>query len=739
MALTDIETDDFSLDDLVSELSKDVKDALDFMDTAFGSDRERAEKYYAGGSDVPVDGNRSKYVATKVRDTVRGVRPSLLRVFLSSVAPVEFLPSSRVSASLARQQTAYVVQKFHEAGGYMAIYEAFQNAMLHKVGPVQYWWEDEVQEDFRTYTNLSAEQFQVLQQTPDIRVVSAETETITAIGPNGEPIEEPVYTVELAYQTHCGKLRIEPVLLNEFVIDDGAINGRPPRVIGRQLAMPISDILQTYPDIDPEQLHEIADGEEPELKRNLGESERRRGYMRRKPRRNPQDPSMRRVVITDVYWRADLDGTGIAQTWRWVLGGVNQKELLHYERAEDGHNFALFQIDPKPGAVFGDSLYDLTHNDQDGLTSLTRGVIDNAHASNNPRIAYHETMVNADDILNWDIGSPIRFRAAGMIQPVEVPFIGGALQPFIEYWNHDVENKTGVSRASLGLDPRAMQSTDKEAVQNTIRNAAGQVEVMARNLGETGMVPLFRGLLRLCLRHQHPSQVMWVTGEAYVPVDLRYFDPTLNMQVNVGLGGGDDDKRVLGLEKVMGVQEKILGQFGPQQPVVQPHQVTAAIEDYVKALGFKDATRYVTPLTPDQSEQLMQQMAEAANQPPPPDPTLQALKETEMIKSQSRMAEKTMESDLKVREKMVDVELDIATQAREDDLERDRMLQDLYIAAGKLMIEGGNLDVKRIQLMQAATQGAATARQGDEKLGIERQKVAQGAPQAAGRKPNGAL
>jgi hypothetical protein len=705
MTVVEAEDDLIDIEELVSEIGRDVKDAQDFLDTNFSGERERAERYYNGESDVRVQGNRSKYVATKVRDTIRGVRPSILRAFFGSTAAVEFLPSSKVSAPLARQQTMYVNQEFQNAGGYRAIYDATQNAMLHKVGPVQYWWESDLEEDYRTYTNLTIEQAQWLQQQPNVRIIAVEETMVTTMGPSGMPQQEPLLTIDMAYQTRTGRLRVEPVLLSELIIDEGAVNGRPPLVIGKQVSMTVSDVLKTYPEVDPDQVMEL-NNSEPEVSRNSGEAANRRRYIRKPKRQDPVDPSMKRVLITDIYRAADLDGTGVAQMWRWVLGGTNL-ELLYYERAEDGHNFALFQIDPKPGAVFGNSLYDLTHSDQDGLTSATRGVINNLHAANHPRVAYHETMVNADDVQNWDIGAPIRFRQPGMLQEIAVPFVGGQVVPFIEYWNNDVENKTGVSRASLGLDPRALQSTDKQAVANTIQSGAGQTEVMVRNLAETGMVPLFQGILRLCMRHQDPQQVIWITGEQYIPVDLSQFDPTLNMQVNVGLGGGDDEKRVVGLEKVMALQEKIIGQFGPTNPVVQPYHVTQTMEDYIKALGFKDVSRYIKPMTEDESKKVVADLQAKASQPPPPDPQVEALKQIEALKTAQKNQQAILDAELKRRQSIVDAELEMGKVAQSDDLARDKMLQDLFIAAGGLAVEGEKLEVQRVVAQQRATQPKA--------------------------------
>ena len=110
------------------------------------------------------------------------------------------------------------------------------------------------------------------------------------------------------------------------------------------------------------------------------------------------------------------------------------------------------------------------------------GLLDNIHASNNPRIAFNKDAVNIDDLLNNEIGALIRTQGGPgeSILPLTVPFAAGTTLPAMEYFDALVENKTGVSRASLGLNPDALQSTTATAVNATVQGAEGQVEVMAR-------------------------------------------------------------------------------------------------------------------------------------------------------------------------------------------------------------------------------------------------------------------
>ena len=58
----------------------------------------------------------------------------------------------------------------------------------------------------------------------------------------------------------------------------------------------------------------------------------------------------------------------------------------------------------------------------------------------------------------------------------------------------------------MGLDPDAMQSTTRAAVQNTIQQQAGQIEVMVRNLAD-GMKALFGIMLRAAIKNTDEEQL----------------------------------------------------------------------------------------------------------------------------------------------------------------------------------------------------------------------------------------
>ena len=91
---------------------------MDFVEGEISEDRIKAQRYYDGEVDLGYEDGRSKVVATKVRDTVRSVKPSLMRIFLSTAKPVEFVPRGPEDVAMAEQATEFMHHEFTRLNGY---------------------------------------------------------------------------------------------------------------------------------------------------------------------------------------------------------------------------------------------------------------------------------------------------------------------------------------------------------------------------------------------------------------------------------------------------------------------------------------------------------------------------------------------------------------------------------------------------------------------------------------------
>lgn len=657
----DTEAAGLSMDDIEGIASSAVEDAIDFIDSEIAPDRIKAQRYFDGETDLGSEPGRSKVVATKIRDTVRSIKPSLMRVFLSSGRYVEFVPRGPEDVQMAEQATAYLHYRMQELNGYRLISDAFHDALVKKVGILKAFYEEYDTSEVFTFTGLDEMQYLAILQSPDVEVIE-HTETIV----EGEL---PSHDLKVLRRSSEGDLCVVSVPPEEFFIDRNARSIEDCYVCGHRSEMRVGDLLEMG--FSEEQVEglgnsttDLSDQEDDERRRYSTDSDESE---------NAVDPSSKLVLVTEAYMRIDADGTGNLMLHKVILGG-SQNRLLSAELCDE-IPFALFEIDPEPHTVFGRSIPDLLFDDQDAATSVMRGILDNVAMTNSPRIGLVDGQVNIDDVLSNEVGAVIRMRNPGAVQPFSVPFAAGQTLPAMQYMDNMIEGKTGVTRASMGLDPDAMQSTTKAAVNATVSAAAGQTEVMARNLAEGGMRRLFRLLLSLTIRHADAPKFMRLNGE-FTSVDPRVWDATMDVSINVGLGTGREEEKAAAYREVLGLQMQVYNEYGPQNGVVSLVNIRNTVSDMMASAGIRNSERYFQPITPEYETMLQQKAALAAQQAAqtgPQDAQAQAFLQAEQMKAQG-----------KAQTDMMKVQLDATKAAMQDDRERDKMYQNLALKNAEL-------------------------------------------------------
>ena len=96
-------------EDDIQNIARDaVTDAIDFIESEISEDRIRAQRYFEGKVDIGHEEGRSGVVATKVRDTIRNIKPSLMRVFLSNENYVQFTPKNTQQVQSAETATKFI-------------------------------------------------------------------------------------------------------------------------------------------------------------------------------------------------------------------------------------------------------------------------------------------------------------------------------------------------------------------------------------------------------------------------------------------------------------------------------------------------------------------------------------------------------------------------------------------------------------------------------------------------------
>ena len=673
-----------------------IEDAVDFVESEISDQRIKAQRYYDGEVDIGHEDGRSKVVATKVRDTIRAVKPSLMRIFLSSSKPVEYTPTGPEDVAAAEQATSYMHYEFNRQNGYRVLNDAFHDALVKKQGIVKAYWLTTTAAKIYTYSDLSDDEFTYLVADDGVTVLEHTVEYAAAMDPMGMQVEAPVHSVKISREEESGEMRVESVPPEDFFISRDARNLEDAYVVAHRTDMRVGDLIAMGYDPDVVKNLDSFDGGT-----DMAEAEvfARRGYSEDSSDEDPQDPSMKNVTVTEAYMRIDADGTGIPVLHRITCGGTAY-EMLDYELADE-IPFAKFEVDSEPHTFYGRSLAEIIIDDQDAATSILRGILDNVAMTNNPRIAVTEGAVNMDDVLNNEIGAVVRQRTPGAVQTLAVPFVAGQTLSALSYMDGLVEQKTGVTRASMGLDPDAMQSTTKAAVTATVQAAAGQVEVMARNLAD-GVKDLFGIMLRLMVKNVDEDQIMRLNG-TFVPIDPRVWDTGMDVSINVGLGTGREEERAMAYREVLGLQRQVYAEYGPSNGVVSLVNIRNTLSDMMAASGIRNSDRYFQPITPEYEQQLLmqaQQEAQAIGQQGPQDPQAMAFMQTEQMKAQTRAQTDAMK-----------VQLDAQKAIMDDDRKRDEMYQDLVLKnaelEGKFGLQANEQQIKAEQERQRMIGGMA--------------------------------
>jgi hypothetical protein len=672
-----------------------IAQAVDFVESEITHDRIKAQRYFDGEVDIGYEDGRSSVVATKVRDTVRAVKPSLMRVFMSTARPVEFIPKGPEDVAFAEQATDYMHYVFNQNDGFRVLNDAFHDALIKKQGIVKVYWETKYRTETYSYTDLTQEERDYILSDMGISIIEEAVTMNVEIDQMGMEVEMPSYSLKVSRSIPEGSLKIESVPPEEFFVNSQARTLDDAYVVCHRTEMRVGDLVAMgYP------FEEVYDLDSLYGASDISEAEdiERRGYSQDDYEDQSGDPAMRNVAITEAYMRLDVEGTGVPILHRMICGGSSYK-LLDFERVDEVP-FAVFEVDPEPHTMYGRSLAELIMDDQDAATSIIRGVLDNVAMTNNPRIGIVDGAVNIDDVLNNEIGAIVRMRQAGAIQDLAVPFTAGQTLGALQYMDALVEQKTGVTQ-NVALNPDAMQSTTAAGVQATVDAAAAQVEVMVRNLSE-GMRRMFGLLLRLHVKHTDEEQLMRMNGQ-FVPVDPRAWNADMDVQVNVGLGTGREQEKAAALQGILQIQQQVYQNYGPMNGLVSLTNIRNTLADVLASSGVRNAERYFAPITPEIEQQMLmlQQQQQAQMAQGQPDPN-QAFLQAEQMKAQAKMQSDAMK-----------MQLDAQKAAAEDDRKRDQMAQDLLVDAAKIYGQyGANVDVARIKAEQDKVRQVANIARG---------------------------
>tara|TARA_B100001964_G_C14224218_1_gene596824 strand:+ start:244 stop:2280 length:2037 start_codon:yes stop_codon:yes gene_type:complete len=573
---------------LLSLISQEISSSLGFYASDLSKQRENALKYYLGeplGNEVE---GRSSVVSQDLLEVIESILPSLMRMFTQSDKVVNFEPMQPEDVPYAEQISDYCNFVFnHDNNGFSILQSMFKTALLQKNGFCKVYWKVSKEQKKETYKNLDETQYQALLIDDEIEVINAE-EIVDEESLNGSLESQVTYDVEVRRTKEYGRVAIDPVPPEEILVSSRATSLKDCDFIAHRVRKTISELLDMgFKKSDVENLpsaEEEVFNTEAMVRKNYDDSTSNLEV-------SDIDPSMRVVQITECYMRADVDGDGIAELRKIIVGGsgYNSYNILENEEISISP-FAMCVAIPMPFRFFGLSMYDLLADVQLMSTAIMRQSLDNMYTLGNARTIVVDGQANLDDLLVARSGGIVRVKSPNAVTSMpQTNFLNEGLA-MMQKIDQLKEKRSGVPNQLMGLNPDTINKshTTAQSVNQMMQSSTQRIELIARSFAE-GVKDLFKNILSVVCEYQDRERIIKLRGK-FVSIDPREWVNRYDCTVQVGLGTGNQDQRLDVLQKVLSVQEKLLQAGG--LGLVTPQNIYNTLENYLQNSGYKDASQF---------------------------------------------------------------------------------------------------------------------------------------------------
>ena len=579
-----------------------IEEAVDYIDLSEAPDRIVASDYFNGKPFGNEEDGRSQVVSRDVRDTIALMLPQIMRTFFGTQRVVEYQPRFPEDVPSSEQASDYVnavVLGADNPTSFQTFYSIIKDALVKRVGIAKVDWERREEVEHEEYTGLDDQALEALMSDPDIEGSSLESYPDPSFKPppaeSVSPTEAPqqqqesmdapmLHDVVIRRLSVEGSVVFESLPPEEFLIDRRAKSVEEASIVAHRRYLTVSELVSMGYDFD--EMLDLA-GDDSEFDTNME-------YLARHPLGSYADSdeggeANRKVLYIEAYAKVDFGGSGITSLRKFCCAG-NHHKLLHHSPVND-IPFVVFSGYPEPHFWRGQSVADLTMDVQLVKSSILRNMLDSLAKSIHPDTWLVEGQVNIDDALSNKVGKLVRTRSAGAIGELNKSFNGKEAFPMLDYMDRMKEDRTGMSKASMGLDPDALQSTEKSAVSATMASSQAQIELLCRVFAENGMKPLFKKILKLLHNHQEKARMVRLRN-TWIPIDPRVWDIGMDVSVNVALGMGTTQERMQMLAGLAVKQEKILQEQGSTNPFVTNQQYHHTLSKMTELSGFKDVQSF---------------------------------------------------------------------------------------------------------------------------------------------------
>jgi hypothetical protein len=681
-------------------------------------DRAAAMNHYHGrpyGDEVE---GRSQVVSRDLAEAVDWALPGIMKVLTQSGRLAEFDPTGPQDEELAAQESDYVNQVLMKDNpGFMVLHDTIKDTLLLRNGYVKHWWEVEEKIEESSYTGLTMDAIAMLMQGmeqdgAEVEIVGQDSHMVDPMQLPGMPPMPPqnaamgimqptmmteIFDLRVKVKRKCGKLVWMAVPSEEVRVSKkcrGSLQESPftehvtrkTRSELRELGMPADfvDLLPSYVE---------STNSTQSLARDTTSDESTTTDT------DAGDRTMDEIQYCEAYVRVDYDGDGIAELRKIVTVADQIPPGDDWNEQIPAVPMTGFVAKRVPHRHVGESLDDELSDLQQIMTVLKRQLLDNIYLNNNSEIVLNEN-ANIKDFMTRTPGGIKRTKGTDPVQNSVMPLVTkpiiGDILPVIDYFDQSKEVRTGISKATTGLDPDVLQNTTKGAFMENLAKASQKMEMIARLIAETGVKESVLQAHAILMRHQDKERVVQMRGK-WTPVNPQEWKTRTQLTVRVGLGTGSEEEKRGKLQLLSQLQGTLLQMLGAAPPPVYERMYTM-FSDVAKTLGIETPEKYAVPPNSPEHQQILAE-AKQAQQAQQGQPGADDLSKAAMIQAQANMqiqSERT-QSNLRVK-------------AAEDQFNRDKAMLQARMDAADAEAQRRH-EVMLAQMKNASTESIETMKQ----------------------------
>ncbi len=663
------------LDDseIVTIVEDNIKMSVGYYDSDLSRERQKVTQYMNASLPKPAHDGNSKYVSQTVFDAVSSMSAALLETFSAGNKICKFTPQGPEDVEMAAVCTAYTdYQLFRMNDAFGVFRDVITNGLTSRVGIAKVFWDERFEDEISEFDSLTQDELDMLLAEDDIELEDSETNELGLI--SGTIIKK----------VDKSQVCIETVPPEQFLIQPQATS-LDVNFLAHREPKTISELREMYPDYQ-DKIDRIGDHEDiqletdPEILARHEDIGADRGF-----NATGYQDQVRTVLVYEAYIMLDPQGTGIAKLHKVCKAGNILLDIQQVDR----HPFLAFAPLPIPHSFYGANFADKLIHTQNAKTVLTRSILDSAVIANNPRyIVVKGGLSNPRELISNKVGGIVNTTRPDAISPMPQASLNPFVFQTIQLLDEDLENNTGVSKLSQGLNKDAISKQNSAAMVEQLATMSQQRQkIIARNFANQFVKPLFHEIYRLCVENEDQEKIVELSG-SYVGINPSTWNEKRDVMIELRLGYGEQQKEA---EKLLALHSLF-----SQDPSIQPlyglegrYQMLKSVLEQQGILNVED---YLTP-----PEQLP---------PPQPDPAAEMQmqmqqKQLELQERQTALAERRLEHDQliaagKMETDQVKVQAQHALQSDNQDLKEAQFEHKVRIDEGELEILRRTDDVRGI-------------------------------------------